>query len=98
MNDITTHDAVRMLCESEETRLEDMKKSIRNHIEYDLDYVAHLARKAHEVSILVMDLTHLRDNIHEEDWDLQLAEWAESGEPDLVKAAKVVDDFKAWNA
>ena len=92
-----TIDAVRMLCEREEARLEGMKESIRSHVDYDLDYVSHLARKAHEVSTLVMDLTHLRDNIFEEDWDLQLEEWSESGEPDLVNAARAVEEFKAWS-
>lgn len=94
---MNTIDAVRMLCEREEARLEGMKDSIRSHVDYDLKYVSDLARKAHEVATLVMDLTYLRDGIFEEDWDLQLEEWAVSGEPDLVNAAKAVEDFKAWS-
>lgn len=92
-----TFDAVHMLCEREEARLECLRNAIINHIKYDMGYVAELARKAVDIESLVADLRFIIEQVHPDDWELQINEWRDEADDNLRGTAAEVDAFIAWN-
>lgn len=95
---MNTIDAVHMLCEHEEARLTSLRNAIRDHIEYDLGYVAELARKAVDIESLVADLRFIIEQVHPDDWELQINEWRDEADDSLRGTAAEVDAFIAWNS